>query len=120
MQKNMVIPKKDILHVIAKYDAAETMKQEGRWPRNFAPKHALCPQCGEKLSPLSKRAQKSNSDKQLLVTKLHIIQVDILSRKCNRCYLEIRADTLAIGLLNIGDVTLVALDVFFTLQNTIR
>ena len=114
------LPDKTVLEKVSKYDAAETLNLPGRWPRSFSPTVTLCPKCGHELSQLSKKKQKNKSDPQLLITKLHVIEIDILIRKCKRCYLIIRPDTLSDGLLDIGDVTLVSLDVFFSLRNMIR
>ena len=69
---------------------------------------------------LVSKKQKNKSDKKLLITKLHVIPIEILTKKCRKCYLIISPDTMQYGLMNIGDTTLVALDIFFTLRNTIR
>ena len=114
------LPDKSVLARVSRYDAAETLNLPDRWPRSFSPSQTLCPKCGHELSQLSKKKQKNNTDPQLLITKSHVIEIDILIRKCKKCYLIIRPDTLQHGLLDIGDVTLVSLDVFFSLRNTIR
>ena len=114
------LPDKSVLARVSRYDAAETLNLPDRWPRSFSPSLTLCPKCGHELSQLSKKKQKNNTDPQLLITKSHVIEIDILIRKCKKCYLIIRPDTLQHGLLDIGDVTLVSLDVFFSLRNTIR
>ena len=78
------------------------------------------PKCNSDLSKLVSKKQKNNSDKKLLVSKMHVIEIEILSRRCKNCFLIIGPETLKYGLLNIGDTTLVSLDIFFSLRNTIR
>ena len=114
------VPDKSILSTITKYDAAETLHLPAKWPRSFSTGLAACPKCGEKLPPLVKKRQRLQTDKQLLISKLHVIEVELFTRKCKTCSIIHRPDTLQHGLLNIGDTTLVTLDVFFTLQKTIR
>ena len=114
------LPNTSILETVSKYDAAETLNLAGRWPRSFNTTVTCCPICGNDLSQLSKRRQKHKSDTPILITKLHVIEIEILTRKCRKCYLMVRPDTLQHGLLNIGDLTLVSLDVFFSLRNMIR
>ena len=114
------LPGKSILETVSRYDAAETLNMNGKWPRSFSTEITCCPKCGHELSHLSKKKQRLNTDSQLLVTKLHVIVIDILTRKCKNCYIIFRPDTLHHGLLNIGDHTLVSLDVFFSLRNMIR
>ena len=120
LRETTILPDKSILNVISKYDAAETLEMEGRWPRVFTCDLDVCPKCGGKLPPLSKRQQKNNSDRQILVSKLHILVIDILSKRCKNCFLNLSPNTIAHGCINIGDVTLVTLDVFFTIRNTTR
>ena len=114
------LPSKLVLQLISTYDAAESLQQDGKWPRTYSCDQEQCPKCGKKLLPLSKRQQKSSSDRQILVSKLHDIVIEILSKKCKSCYLILSPNTLQYGLLNIGDVTLVSFNVFFTLRNTVR
>ena len=80
----------------------------------------MCPKCGLKLQSLVKRQQKNNSDKKLLISKLHVLEIELYSKKCKHCFIMLSPDTLQYGLLNIGDTSLISLDVFFTLRNTIR
>ena len=114
------LPGKNILETISRQDAAETLGLPGKWARTYTTALTSCPKCGEKLPPLSKKRQRRLTDKQLLISKLHIIVIEIYTRKCKQCFLILRPNTLQHGLLNIGDVTLVTLDVFFTLRNTVR
>lgn len=114
------IPDKSILQLVSTYDACETLQLTGKWPRSYSCVEEVCPKCGGKMSLLAKRQQKNTSDKKLLISKLHVIVIDIYSKKCRNCYIIRSPDTLQFGLLNIGDVTLVSIDVFFTLRNTVR
>ena len=114
------LPDKSCLAIISAYDASETLQLERKWPRTFSCELEECPKCGERLLPLAKRHQKNRNDKQILVTKLHVIDIDILSKRCKPCSLHLSPDTLQHGLLNVGDVTLLSLDIFFTIRNTIR
>ena len=92
----------------------------GKWPRSFSCLEIVCPNCRGKLKQLSSKRQRLISDKKLLISKLHVIEVEIYIKKCKKCYLIRRPDTLQYGLLNIGDVTLISLDIFYTLRNTVR
>ena len=92
----------------------------GKWPRSFSCLEIVCPNCRGKLTQLSSKRQRLISDKKLLISKLHVIEVEIYIKKCKKCYLIRRPDTLQYGLLNIGDVTLISLDIFYTLRNTVR
>ena len=114
------LPDKSILETISRYDAYETLKLPGSWPRSYSTLETMCPKCCKELGPLSKKRQRLNSDKQVMISKRHILVVEIYIRKCKACYLILSPDTLRHGLLNIGDLTLVSLDVFFTLRNTVR
>ena len=114
------LPDKSILDTISRYDASETLNIPGAWPRSYSTLQTSCPKCCKELAPLSKKRQRLKSDKQVIISKRHILVVDIYIRKCKKCYLILSPDTLKHGLLNIGDVTLVSLDVFFTLRNTVR
>ena len=114
------LPDKEALEIVSRHDAAETLNVPGKWPRSFSTTVTVCPKCGYDLSQLSKKKQRQKTDSQLLVTKMHVIPIDILTRKCKRCYLVIPPDTLRLGLLNIGDQLLVSIDVFFSLRNMIR
>ena len=114
------IPDKSILGTITRYDAAETLDLPDKWPRSFSTELTICPMCKSQLPPLVKKRQRNQTDKQLLISKLHIIEVEVYTRKCKYCCVIFRPDTLQHGLLNIGDVSLVTLDVFFTLRNTVR
>ena len=118
--ESVEIPDKSILGLISKYDAAETLDLPAKWPRSFSTVLAFCPKCKKQLPPLVKKRQRNQTDKQLLISKHHIIEVEIFSRKCKSCCVIFRPDTFQHGLLNIGDTSLVTLDVFFTLRNTIR
>ena len=80
----------------------------------------VCPKCATRLPPIVKRKQKNSSDRQILVTKLHIIEIDILTKRCKDCSLYLSPDTIKHGLVNIGNITLVSLDIFFTIRNTVR
>ena len=64
--------------------------------------------------------QKTNSDRTFLITTDHILEVQVLSRKCPNCTLIIQAETLPIGLINIGDLLLVSLDVFYSIENLVQ
>lgn len=118
--KNSKIPDTSVLKFVSGYDAAETLQLPGKWPRTFACVEDKCPKCDSLLTTLTNKKQKNKSDKKLLITKLHVIVVDILSKKCKKCYLIISPETLKHGLLNIGNICLVSLDMFFSLRNTIR
>ena len=117
---NCELPDKSILKVISTHDAAETLNLPGKWPRSYSSTDQHCPKCSHELSQLTKKRQRWNKDCQLIVTKLHVIVIDILVRKCKRCHLIVRPNTLQQGLLNVGDTTLVSVDVFFSLRNTVR
>ena len=114
------LPDKTILDKISRYDAAETLGLPGKWPRSYSSEVSTCPLCRTALPPLTKRRQRLQTDKKLIISKLHIIEVEVYTRKCKSCCILIRPDTLHHGLLNIGDVTLVTLDIFFLLRNTVR
>lgn len=114
------LPDKSVLKLVSNSDACETLQQPGKWPRTFSCEEEICPKCGAGLMPLTKKKQRNKTDSQLLITKLHVIVIDILSKKCKSCYIIRNPDTLQYGLLNIGDVTLVSLDIFFSIRNTVR
>ena len=118
--ENCAMPGTDILRLVSGYDAAETLNCPGKWPRSYICMEQKCPKCKSDLAGLVSKKQKNKSDKKLLITKLHVIPIEILTKKCRKCYLIISPDTMQYGLMNIGDTTLVALDIFFTLRNTIR
>ena len=120
LRETLKIPDTSVLQAVSTYDAAETLQLEGRWPRSYHCDMSVCPRCGERLPPIVKRPQKNRSDKQILVTKLHILVIDILTKRCKACSLYLSPDTIQYGLLNIGDLTLVSLDIFFTIRNTVR
>ena len=40
---NFSIPDKDILHLVSRYDAAETLNCPGKWPRSFLCDVQKCP-----------------------------------------------------------------------------
>ena len=120
MFEHSKLPDISILPTVSSYYARETLELDGNWPRSYSCKEEKCPKCGDPLSTLTKRRQNKNSDKQLLISKMHVIVIEILSKKCKKCYLIVSPNTLELGLINIGDVTLVSMDVFFTLQNTVR
>ena len=106
--------------IVSKHDACETLELSGKWPRTFICEEDMCPKCGLKLLSLVKRQQNNNSDKKLLISKLHVLEIELYSKKCKHCFIMLSPDTLQYGLLNIGDTSLISLDVFFTLRNTIR
>ena len=116
----LILPDKSILQLISRYDAAETLSCPEKWPRSFSCDIIKCPKCKGNTTALVNRKQKNNSDKKLLVTKIHVLEIEILSRKCKKCSLNLSPDTLTFGLLNIGDTTLVSLDIFYSLRNLIR
>ena len=120
LRETVKIPDTSVLQAVSTYDAAETLQLEGRWPRTYNCDMNVCPQCGERLPPSVKRQQKNRSDKQILVTKMHVLVIDILTKKCKACSLYLGPDTIKYGLLSIGDVALVSLDIFFTIRNTVR
>ena len=113
------IPDKSILQEIKRYNANETLSKNG-WPRNFSPTIVNCPTCHIILSPVSKKKGKSSGDHSLLISMEHIIEVDIFTKQCKSCFLILKPETASLDLLNIGDMYLVSLDIFFSLQNTIR
>ena len=118
--KNCRIPDTTVLKLVSEYDAAETLQLTGKWPRTFTCDEDNCPKCGAALTALTNKKQKNQSDKKLLITKIHVIVVDILSKKCKQCCLIRSPETLKLGLLNIGNLCLVSLDMFFSLRNTVR
>ena len=120
LRETIKIPDKSILQTVSNYDAAETLQLDARWPRTYTCEMSACPMCGTRLPPIVKRKQKNSSDRQILVTKLHIIEIDILTKRCKDCSLYFCPDTIKHGLLNIGNITLVSLDIFFTIRNTVR
>lgn len=79
-----------------------------------------CPKCCEKLSALEKKPQRNTNDKMLLVTKMHVIELTILSKRCRKCSIVFMPETYNSGLLNIGNITLISLDIFWTLRSTVR
>ena len=113
------LPDKSIISFIRNCNARETLSSNG-WPRAFSPAADKCPLCDSALSPLSKKRRRSQDDHSLLISREHVIEVDIFTKQCKSCFLIVRPDTMGSGLLNIGDHTLITLDIFFTLQNTIR
>ena len=113
------IPDKSIFNSIKHCNARETLTSDG-WPRTFLPSHDKCPSCNIILSPVTKKKRKSNDDHSLLISMEHVIEVDIFTKQCKLCFLILKPDTLNLGLLNIGDMTLVTVDIFFSLQNSIR
>ena len=113
------LPNESVIGVINKANAKETFNESG-WPRVFMPSKVKCPKCSEILSSVSKKRQKSKSDCAILVTKCHTLKVEILSKSCSKCCLIVQSETLSLGLLNIGDLHVVSLDIFFTMQNMIR
>ena len=116
---NEKIPDKSILKVIKQCNANETLNGSG-WPRTFSPMVDKCPKCSIILSPVTKKKGKTSDDHSLLITMDHILEVDIYTKQCKICCHIVKPETSKLGLLNIGDLYLVTLDVFFTLQNTIR
>ena len=116
---NESLPDKTILKTIKQCNAQETLTSTG-WPRTFSPTLVKCPKCDIFLSPLTKKKKKSNEDHCLLISTEHILEIDIFTKQCKLCFLIVKPDTLKLGLLNIGDLSLVTVDIFFTLQNTIR
>ena len=120
LMESTELPDKSILDKITRYDAAETLDQPGKWPRSFSTTLSCCPKCGTALTPLTKKRQRLQTDRKIIVSKLHVMEVEIFTRKCKSCCLLLRPDTLQHGLLNIGDATLVTMDIFFTLRNTVR
>ena len=116
MLDNCNLPDKSVLQLISKSDAFETLDLPGKWPSSFSCLEIVCPNCRGKLTQLSSK-RRLISDKKLLISKLHVIEVEIYIKKCKKCYLIRRPDTLQYGLLNIGDVTLISIDIFYTLRN---
>ena len=117
--ENDKIPDKSVFNLIKSCNAQETMTANG-WPRTYSPDLVKCPKCDIFLSPLSKKKRKFKEDQYLLISAEHIIEVDVFTKQCKLCCIIFRPDTLSSGVLNIGEVTLVTVDIFFTLQNTIR
>ena len=114
------MPEKGILLLVSRFDANETLELPDRWPRTYTCEEIKCPKCFRDLTALFTKPQKNKSDKKLLITKLHVIEIVVFSKKCKNCHLIRSPDTLSYGLLNIGDLCLVSLDIFFSLRNTIR
>ena len=113
------IPDKSILCDIRNRNAKETLSSSG-WPRSYSPDVDNCPLCATVLPPITKKRRKSREDRCLLISREHILEIDVYTKQCRSCFLVIRPDTMGSGLLNIGDHTLITLDIFFSLQNTIR
>ena len=113
------LPDKSIISSIRNCNARETLSSNG-WPRAYSPAADKCPLCDTSLSPLSKKRRRSQEDPSLLITREHVLEIDVYAKQCKSCFIIIRPDTLRSGLLNIGDHTLVSVDIFFSLQNTIR
>ena len=107
---------------MSRFDANETLELSDRWQITYTCEEIKCPKCFCDLTALFTKPQKNKSDKQLLITKLHVIEIEVFSKKCKNCHLIRSPDTLSCsyGLLNIGDLCLVSLDIFFSLRNTIR
>ena len=114
-----VLPDKTIINLINSANARETI-DAGGWPKVFIPTLVNCPKCNEFLSSVSKKRQKNSSDSTFLVTKCFTIKIEIYSKTCKKCSLIVQPQTLQLGLLNIGYLNLVTLDIFFTMQNMIR
>ena len=114
-----VLPNETIIKEINVANARETINGSG-FPKVFIPNKVKCPLCSEMLSSVSKKRQKKSSDCTLLVTKCHTIKIEIYSKTCTTCLLMVQPETLHLGLLNIGDLNLVALDILYTMQNLIR
>ena len=110
---------KSIINIIKNSNAQETLSSNG-WPRSFSPTLDKCPLCDVFLSPLSKKKRRSGGDHCLLISTEHILEIDVFTKQCKLCFIVFKPDTLSMGLVNIGDLTLVTVDIFFTLQNTIR
>ena len=119
MYETEKLPSKGILQEIKLCNAKETLSKSG-WPRTYAPVQDVCPKCNSFMSPVTKKRRRANEDRILLISMDHIIDVDILTKQCKLCFLIVKPDTLRLGLLNIGDIMLVTVDIFFSLQNTIR
>ena len=119
LYQNERIPNKSIIKVIKQCNATETLSTSG-WPRTFSPTKEMCPKCNIFLSPVTKKQRRSNDDRSLLISMDHIIEIDLFSKQCKVCLLIVKPDSLSHGLLNIGDMLLVTVDIFFSLQNTIR
>ena len=116
---NEKLPQKSIINIIKNSNAQETLSSNG-WPRSFSPTLDKCPLCDVFLSPLSKKKRRSGGDHCLLISTEHILEIDVFTKQCKLCFIVFKPDTLSMGLVNIGDLTLVSVDIFFTLQNTIR
>ena len=117
--ENDKVPDKTILSLIKSCNAKETLSSDG-WSRTYSPDIDRCTLCDIFLSPLTKKKRRSGEDRCLLISTEHIIEIDVFTKQCKLCCVIYRPDTLSSGLLNIGDMTLVTLDIFFTMQNTIR
>ena len=119
LYENHSLPDKSIISQIKKCNATETLTGNG-WPRTYSPVIDRCPLCHIFLSPLSKKKRRSEEDRSLLISTEHIIEIDVFTKQCKLCSLILKPDTLSLGLVNIGDTTLVTVDIFYTMQNTIR
>ena len=119
LYRNEQLPGKEILREIKQWNAQETLHGNG-WPRVYSPTCDNCPKCNTMLQPVTKKKGKTLDDARLLISMDHIIEVDIFTKQCKLCFLIVKPDTSSLGLLNIGDMYLVTIDIFFSLQNTIR
>ena len=114
-----VMPDESICKEINIKNARETLNGDG-FPKVYIPNAVKCPACSGMLSSVSKKRQKNSSDCTLLVTKCHTITIEIYSKTCTSCLLVVQPETLDLGLLNIGDLNLVSLDICYTMKNLIR
>ena len=66
-----------IINKIASYDAAETLGIEKKWPRIYDNFDDYCSICNEPLAVPSKRKLKSTDNKQLLISKVQFIMLNL-------------------------------------------
>ena len=113
------VPDKNILSLVKRCNAKETLSSDG-WSRSYSPVIDKCTLCDNFLSPLTKKRRRSGEDRCLLLSTEHVLEIDVFTKQCKLCCIIYRPDTLNLGLVNIDDMTLVTIDIFFTMQNTIR
>ena len=113
------VPDKNILSLVKRCNAKETLSSDG-WSRTYSPVIDKCTLCDNFLSPLTKKRRRSGEDRCLLISTEHVLEIYVFTKQCKLCCIIYRPDTLNLGLVNIGDMTLVTIDIFITMQNTIR
>ena len=107
-----------ILKSIIKRDAQETLNNSG-WPKEFSPVSDNCPNCSSFIHSNRKKRNQYNLE-EIVITQNNVVNVKIYKKKCNQCMLIIMADTLHLGLVNVGSDILFSLDIMFLMRSQVR